>query len=206
MARQRGAPSSPRIAYSNPMKGSRASSVLRCASRSASLHSARGFSHGFLDGVDHQTLVEGRFPKNRGLRLGVVDALSRQGVLVRRLVPRFGEKRAAIGGIALIAAGFALVAFAATAGPVYAAIALVSIGSGFSNVAFSSLISLYSRTDEQGKVLGVFRSLGSLARAVGPLAAGVIFWWYGSLFTYVLGSVLLLVPMAAGIRLPQPEK
>ncbi|HZL46651.1 MAG TPA: MFS transporter [Opitutaceae bacterium] len=136
---------------------------------------------------------------------GVISILT-QGVLVRRLVPRFGEKRAAIGGIALIAAGFALVAFAATAGPVYAAIALVSIGSGFSNVAFSSLISLYSRTDEQGKVLGVFRSLGSLARAVGPLAAGVIFWWYGSLFTYVLGSVLLLVPLAAGIRLPQPEK
>jgi MFS family permease len=136
---------------------------------------------------------------------GIISILT-QGLLVRRLVPRFGEKSAAIGGMALIAAGFALVAFAGTAVPVYAAIALVSIGSGFSNVAFSSLISLYSPVDEQGKVLGVFRSLGSLARAVGPLAAGVIFWWFGSLPTYLLGSVLLLVPLAAGLSLPQPEK
>jgi len=136
---------------------------------------------------------------------GVVSILT-QGLLVRRLVPRFGEKRAAVGGLAAIAAGFALMAFARTAGPVYAAIALVSIGAGFSNVAFSSLISLYSPPDEQGKVLGVFRSLGSLARAVGPLAAGIIFWWYGSSLTYVLGSVLLLVPLGTALRLPQPEK
>jgi MFS family permease len=136
---------------------------------------------------------------------GLVSILT-QGLLVRPLVPRTGEKRAALGGMALISAGFAIVAFARTAGPLYGAIALVSVGSGFSNVAFSSLISLYSRVDEQGKVLGVYRSLGSLARAVGPLAAGIIFWWSGSLPTYILGSVLLLVPLAAGLRLPQPEK
>ena len=129
-----------------------------------------------------------------------------QGVLVRRLVPRFGEKLGALGGLMLIAAGFGLVAIANTTTPVYTGIALVSIGWGFSNVAFSSLISLYSRVDEQGQVLGVFRSLGSLARALGPLAAGIIFWWYGSLITYMLSAVLLLVPIVAGLRLPQPAK
>jgi len=136
---------------------------------------------------------------------GVISILT-QGVLVRRLVPRFGEKLGALGGMALIAAGFGLVAIAGTAAPVYAAIGLVSVGSGFSNVSFSSLISLYSRADEQGKVLGVFRSLGSLARALGPLVAGVIFWWYGSLVTYMLSALLLLVPIMAGLSLPQPEK
>ena len=33
---------------------------------------SRGFSPGFLAGVDHQRLVEGRFPKSRGVRLGTV--------------------------------------------------------------------------------------------------------------------------------------
>jgi len=136
---------------------------------------------------------------------GVMSILT-QGVLVRRLVPRFGEKLGALGGLMLIAAGFGLVAIANTTTPVYTGIALVSIGWGFSNVAFSSLISLYSRVDEQGQVLGVFRSLGSLARALGPLAAGIIFWWYGSLITYMLSAVLLLVPIVAGLRLPQPAK
>jgi MFS family permease len=136
---------------------------------------------------------------------GVISILT-QGLLVRRFVPRLGEKRSALLGLGVIAAGFAFLGIAGSSASAYAAVALVSIGSGFANVAFSSLISLYSPADEQGKVLGIFRSLGSLARAIGPLAAGVIFWWYGSLFTYILGSVLLLVPLAAGLRLPQPEK
>jgi putative protease len=33
---------------------------------------SRGFSPGFLGGVNHQQLVEGRFPKSRGVRLGTV--------------------------------------------------------------------------------------------------------------------------------------
>lgn len=37
---------------------------------------SRGFSNGFLAGSDHQTLVEGRFPKHRGLYLGRVRSVS----------------------------------------------------------------------------------------------------------------------------------
>ncbi|QAT88605.1 U32 family peptidase [Corallococcus coralloides] len=47
-----------------------------------SLSYSRGFSHGFLAGSDHQTLVEGRFPKHRGLYLGRVHAVSGKDVLV----------------------------------------------------------------------------------------------------------------------------
>ncbi len=36
---------------------------------------SRGASHGFLGGADHQTLVEGRFPRHRGLPLGRVVAI-----------------------------------------------------------------------------------------------------------------------------------
>jgi putative protease len=43
---------------------------------------SRGFTHGFLDGVNHQELVEGRFPKNRGVRIGTVAAVSRESVVV----------------------------------------------------------------------------------------------------------------------------
>jgi putative protease len=43
---------------------------------------SRGFGHGFLDGVNHQVLVQGRFPKSRGVRVGTVAGTTRQGVLV----------------------------------------------------------------------------------------------------------------------------
>ncbi|MDD3179695.1 MAG: MFS transporter [Opitutaceae bacterium] len=129
-----------------------------------------------------------------------------QGYLVRRWVPRLGEKAGALGGVALIAAGCGCLGVAHTTATVYGALTLVCIGSGFANVSFSSLISLYSRADQQGHMLGVFRSLGSLARAVGPVAAGVVFWWFGSTFTCLLGAALLLVPVVTGLSLPQPVK
>lgn len=42
----------------------------------------RGFSDGFLGGSDHQTLVEGCFPKHRGALLGRVERLERESVVV----------------------------------------------------------------------------------------------------------------------------
>ena len=43
---------------------------------------SRGFTHGFLDGVNHQALVHARFPKSRGMRAGTVTAITSRGVLV----------------------------------------------------------------------------------------------------------------------------
>jgi putative protease len=43
---------------------------------------SRGFSHGFLDYVNHQRLVHARFPKSRGVRVGKVIGFPRQGILV----------------------------------------------------------------------------------------------------------------------------
>ncbi len=43
---------------------------------------SRGFTHGFLGGIDHQRLVEGRFPKSRGVRIGTVVEKLLGGVVV----------------------------------------------------------------------------------------------------------------------------
>ena len=65
----------------------------------ASLHVAysRGISSGFLSGTDHQTLVEGRFPRHRGLPLGRVIRVDGDRVTVR---PDPGQ-RPVTGGAAL---------------------------------------------------------------------------------------------------------
>jgi putative protease len=44
---------------------------------------SRGLTSGFLEGVNHQKLVRGRFPKSRGIHLGTVNGLSQRGVMVR---------------------------------------------------------------------------------------------------------------------------
>ncbi|HEX5052355.1 MAG TPA: DUF3656 domain-containing protein [Planctomycetota bacterium] len=48
-----------------------------------SLSYSRGFSDGFLGGSDHQTLVEGRFPKHRGVFVGRVARVVGHDVFVR---------------------------------------------------------------------------------------------------------------------------
>ena len=44
---------------------------------------SRGFTHGFLGGVNHQELVAARFPKARGTRVGTVLSKTGRSVLVR---------------------------------------------------------------------------------------------------------------------------
>jgi putative protease len=44
---------------------------------------SRGFTQGFLSGLNHQTLVPGRFPKSRGVRVGTVASITSRGVLVQ---------------------------------------------------------------------------------------------------------------------------
>src|SRR5206468_3290675 len=43
---------------------------------------SRGLTPGFLEGVNHQKLVRGRFPKSRGVRIGRVVGVGRRGVRV----------------------------------------------------------------------------------------------------------------------------
>jgi putative protease len=43
---------------------------------------SRGLTTGFLDGVNHQLLVRGRFPKSRGVRVGRVVAVTHRGVRI----------------------------------------------------------------------------------------------------------------------------
>jgi putative protease len=43
---------------------------------------SRGFTHGFLDGPNHQELVHARFPKSRGIRVGLVAGKTRDGVTI----------------------------------------------------------------------------------------------------------------------------
>lgn len=44
---------------------------------------SRGLGHGFLDGINHQQLVEGRFAKKRGVHIGDVVATTARGAVVQ---------------------------------------------------------------------------------------------------------------------------
>jgi MFS family permease len=140
---------------------------------------------------------------------GVVSIFT-QGVLVRRFVPRIGERRAALFGIGAIALSFVAMGYfigvAQSVPWMFAALTVCSVGSGFANVGLSSLISLYAPAEEQGKVTGLFRSMGFLARACSPAVAGILFFKVGGTITFAFAGALLCLPLILGLALPQPQK
>lgn len=118
-----------------------------------------------------------------------------QGVLVRRLLPRIGERRMALIGTFLMTIGFGLVAAtgAEMLPPTALWFILPVIVIGFSAVtpSLSSLLSQAAGKDEQGAVLGTGQSLSSLARILGPWL-GIQLLGSSVSLPYVLGAVLIL--------------
>ena len=137
--------------------------------------------------------------------LGVCSIIT-QGFIVRKLLARIDEIRVLGAGLILSTLGLVAVGFAQQPWLLYAGLALLAAGSGLVNPASTGLISLYCGPQEQGRVLGIFRSLGSLARAITPVLAGAAFWLYGSRSVFLAGAALALGAFALSRTLPQPAK
>lgn len=101
-----------------------------------------------------------------------------QGVLIGRLVKRFGELPLVIfGALAFAGSLFAVPFVGPTAGGLAALLVgggIFSLGNSLATPALNSLASKSVGPAEQGTVLGVTQSAGSLARAVGPSIAAVL--------------------------------
>jgi MFS family permease len=136
--------------------------------------------------------------------IGLILILT-QGLIVRRIVPRLGERRVAIAGLFLVSMGLAVLALAGTTGVLYLGLTIMGIGSGLTTPSLTALVSLYTPEDRQGQVLGTFRSLGSLARAVGPIIASFVFWFFGSAWSYGMGAALLIPSLILAVALNDPE-
>jgi len=129
-----------------------------------------------------------------------------QGGIVRRLASPVGEKRLALAGLGFGVAAFIALAFPAPLGWFFLALAALAFSIGLVSPTLSALVSLYTNEADQGSALGVFRSAGSLARAIGPLVAAFAYFAYGSQSAYLFGAVVVLVPLVMALKLPQPKK
>jgi len=133
-----------------------------------------------------------------------------QGYVVRKLLPKVGEKPMAVGGGILLAVGLAAIGIAAGAAADSSTgvdgrsalmrlflVAPISVA-GFSalNPSLQSLLSLNTASNEQGEILGVAQSLTALARIIGPLVGIPMLKQVGVQAPYWLATAAMLV--AAG--------
>lgn len=146
--------------------------------------------------------------KENGYLLGFLGlcAIFTQGYVVRKLLKVVDENRVLNLGLASATVGFVIVGYCATPWQLYLGVGVLVFGSSLVNPASTGLISLYASAAEQGRVLGIFRSLGALSRAFTPVLAGVVFWVFGAPTVFVAGAVLAIVALVLSRRLPKPVK
>ena len=95
-----------------------------------------------------------------------------QGVLVRRMLPKMGEYRMALLGVALMTVGLLLISSIGQkqlpASALWYTLPVITIGFSAVTPSLQSMLSQSASGQQQGAVLGTGQSLSSLARILGP--------------------------------------
>jgi MFS transporter, DHA1 family, tetracycline resistance protein len=119
-----------------------------------------------------------------------------QGV-ISRFVKKFGEPNLIFFSLIVFAFGLAGLPFAKTLPEILIVLTLLAIGSGLNRPPVFGMISLNSSPDEQGANLGVAQSFGALARMLGPVFAGTLFFVQPALPYLICGGIALLTSFFA---------
>ncbi|PYV10190.1 MAG: tetracycline resistance MFS efflux pump [Acidobacteria bacterium] len=98
-----------------------------------------------------------------------------QGVLVGRVVKRLGEGLCISLGTLMMVFGLSLMPAAPNVAVYCGILALIAFGTGINNPSITSLLSRSTSIDEQGGILGLAQSVGSLGRILGPMWGGFTF-------------------------------
>jgi MFS family permease len=134
--------------------------------------------------------------------VGVVAAVMQAGI-VGALAKRFGERALVRSGLALMGAAFVTAGVVPPLALFLVVMGLIAVASGLVTPSLSSLVSVATPPDEQGGILGVYQSLGSLGRAAGPFVGGLIYDVVSpGAPLWMAGAVLLVAAVGAG-RIPR---
>lgn len=146
--------------------------------------------------------------RQNGMLLGFLGlcAIVTQGYIVRKLLKKYSEIHILTSGLAFSTLGLVVIGYAPHPSWLYVGLAALALGSGLVNPSSTGLISLYSDPKEQGRALGIFRSLGSLSRAITPVLAGSVFWIFGARSVFLAGAAFAVLALSLSFSLPHPEK
>lgn len=144
--------------------------------------------------------------------IGVVSTIV-QGVLIRKLLPIYGEAKLTVIGFITLAIGLGLVAVIPNDSiwlypTLYTSQALLSLGAGFLLPCLRGLISNRVSDREQGRTIANAQGIQSIAAILGPLWAGWTFDHLNIAAPFWLGSLLVLLGLVcalANLRQPQSQ-
>ncbi|XP_057688903.1 major facilitator superfamily domain-containing protein 10 isoform X4 [Corythoichthys intestinalis] len=125
--------------------------------------------------------------------IGVTMA-SIQGGYARRIKPGHHVKAVRMAIAALIPA-FILIGISWNVTMLYVGLALYSFAAAVVVPCLSTLVSDHGSASQKGTVMGILRSLGALARALGPVTSSSVYWLAGAQTCFLVTSASFLVPL-----------
>ena len=134
------------------------------------------------------------------LFMGVIVA-GIQGGLIGRIVRAIGEKGVIIVGAASFTLGFVLVPSIWRVPLLYVVAFFIAIGQGLCYPALTSLVSKVAPESERGSMLGLATSVGSLARFIGPILAGILYDVAEAAGAFYGGAVLMAAALAIALSM-----
>ncbi len=144
-----------------------------------------------------------------GYSLGLVGLLSGlvQGLLIRVTIPKLGQKKSIVIGLALYSIALFLFAFATQSWMMFAILVPYCLG-GIAGPALQGLISTQIPPNEQGELQGGLTSLMSVTSIVGPPLMTTLFAWFTGKSApvhfpgapFLMGAVLMLASTLLAIR------
>ncbi|XP_039250717.1 major facilitator superfamily domain-containing protein 10-like [Styela clava] len=132
--------------------------------------------------------------------LGITMALVQGGYVRRKMENK--EIKMAFNGMVILIPGFIVVGMSNSVAMLYAGLFMFAFAAASVVPCLSSLTATHGLESEKGRVMGILRSLGALARATGPICASASYWLVGATYTYVIGGLLLIIPLMCLRRLP----
>lgn len=133
-----------------------------------------------------------------------------QGVLVRRLIPKVGERNLLRVGLAFMGIGLAGVAFSNHIWMMVIVMSFLAIGNGLTNPSIMGSVSLLVAAEEQGAAMGTNQSLSALGRVIGPALGGMLFGSLGMGSPFIVAGLLcfvaLLLVLSIFKQLPEAGK
>lgn len=132
--------------------------------------------------------------------IGIVAAIV-QATLIKIFKSKIGEERSIILGNALVVIGLFFIPLSQNIPVMLAVLFILAFGNGLNNPMVMGMISQNVDPEEQGSVLGINQSLGSLARFLGPVWGGFIYQKLGYMFPFYSGGLFMLLITIFSLRI-----
>lgn len=125
-----------------------------------------------------------------------------RGLLLGRLVKRFGESVVVRIGIVALMAAMLIMPLIPSGGWAIVMVPAYAFGAGTLFPALASLVSRASDAESQGSVLGGSQFVGGVGRVIGPLWSGFFFQSIGIKSPFEIGAGIVLVAFLIAFRIP----